>query len=676
MNKYLIVIFLIAASMPLKAQATLFRQRLAVDSIAAVRLVNQEIGRLNQPTQQTIDKLQPLVHSINNDIRSLNDKVNKISRIEIASDGKKIKDKDAIATMTGLFPEMLERLPTDSIYSRLIKPSKQKDRMYKSERAKQLEKELNNIRKKVSKGNFSHPFICYAFSGYKKDVNNLLSGLSRKKNNYEKEIAEAKKKLIPRVKKFKAEQFFDFFGADKSIPTRTIYEGVRFTYPEMVEDYDKLVERYYNTPDKLLNFKVTKEVAGKFDGLLTDTIGMFPLESMKSARKEEYEPETVYYNGIMLKSKYNTIDPIIIDLHDLTRYTPYNDVTYTLGPDGTLSPHVVELINGTWEKGGKDKDGISVLMYPYESTKEQDFTFIYEDGKWQRKQPLTNNSRIYAEITLANQKYIDSDGNEVVRDRTIILKTDETVADLNPDGKLEQWTLDAAWSEDEDDVLDIFTGEGTSHYSVIGDYIYYGAYSDGQCWVEEWVGGPEGGPEGGLEWVGYKPDSINGEKLKSLKFYKDREKYRKMTKLSVHDLVDREDEWFGGDYTPQYFVRDYNEVEKTLKEKGFVLAQTKNTKVIIGTDDESCENPEPGIEKIFKSPDCEVALTIWKDYERKYPIEELEIKFHNKEALDYFVSNLKKSGWTTENGFHYDISHHDLLILVIVGNGVYFDIGP
>ena len=104
--------------------------------------------------------------------------------------------------------------------------------------------------------------------------------------------------------------------------------------------------------------------------------------------------------------------------------------------------------------------------------------------------------------------------------RILHLKTDSSIQVLLPNDEFEAWNLDAYWEEGEDESIVIFTGEGTSYLSILGDYIYEGYYHDGQCWIEEWVGGEEGSDEGGLEDVGYYPKPSNGKKLVSIRFYK------------------------------------------------------------------------------------------------------------------------------------------------------------
>lgn len=71
----------------------------------------------------------------------------------------------------------------------------------------------------------------------------------------------------------------------------------------------------------------------------------------------------------------------------------------------------------------------------------------------------------------------------------------------------------ANWSF-EDKAIVIYTGEGTSFFTILDGYLYGGYYKNGQCWVEEWVGD---GEDGGLEDVGYIPTPDKGEKIKKIR---------------------------------------------------------------------------------------------------------------------------------------------------------------
>lgn len=262
---------------------------------------------------------------------------------------------------------------------------------------------------------------------------------------------------------------------------------------------------------------------------------------------------------------------------------------------------------------------------------------------------LKEESHIYAQVTLND-------------DRVITLRTNSTVEVLDPEGY--KWGEEADWWEGEDGVIVIFTGEGTRHWSIIDDYIYDGYYRDGQCWNEELVNGD-------LEDVGYTPNHSNGERLKNIKFYKDREKYRNMTKLMAYDFVEREDRWLGDDYLTEYCVRRPEEIEKNLKDSGLVLYSTKNIEVVLGDDE-----PSPAIEKIYKSSDCKVKIIIGEyNYNQDKSIADIEIEFSDQEAMYYFVSKLKSEGWT-QDGNTYVIDHHSLIQIYIEGNVVHLDIGP
>lgn len=130
-------------------------------------------------------------------------------------------------------------------------------------------------------------------------------------------------------------------------------------------------------------------------------------------------------------------------------------------------------------------------------TQSDSITGSNDSASEERIERQSESDGVYAEfVTKEGRKYT--------------LKTDSTVAELSGD---------AAWWK-KDGAIVVFTGEGTSHWTLLDGYLYEGYYEDGQCWQEEWVGGEEGGPEGGLEDVGYIPKPSRGEKLKSLKIYR------------------------------------------------------------------------------------------------------------------------------------------------------------
>lgn len=79
-------------------------------------------------------------------------------------------------------------------------------------------------------------------------------------------------------------------------------------------------------------------------------------------------------------------------------------------------------------------------------------------------------------------------------------------------GKIVEW-YDATWEKVEDAIV-IYTGEGTSHISLIDGYSYRGDYGDGKCWNEEWDDTTES-----LENVTYVPTPDKGQKLLSFRWY-------------------------------------------------------------------------------------------------------------------------------------------------------------
>lgn len=89
----------------------------------------------------------------------------------------------------------------------------------------------------------------------------------------------------------------------------------------------------------------------------------------------------------------------------------------------------------------------------------------------------------------------------------ITLKADHTIPELSPE---------ASW-EIKDDALLIFSGEGTTYWTIIGEYLYEGYYEDGLYWVQEWDTETKCFVD-----EGFPPMPSMGEKLKSIKIYGDR----------------------------------------------------------------------------------------------------------------------------------------------------------
>lgn len=91
-------------------------------------------------------------------------------------------------------------------------------------------------------------------------------------------------------------------------------------------------------------------------------------------------------------------------------------------------------------------------------------------------------------------------------DKSITLKSDHSIPELPED---------ANW-EIKDEAIVIYSGEGTTYWTIIDGYLYEGFYEDGYYWVQEWDTETESFVE-----EGFPPMPSMGEKLKSFKIYGD-----------------------------------------------------------------------------------------------------------------------------------------------------------
>lgn len=398
------------------------------------------------------------------------------------------------------------------------------------------------------------------------------------------------------------------FGHDKPFSD---YNGNFSMHGELLEPlHEELLKNAYNS--NVLNIQ---SYGDEINAKIKYRLGLFLSDEEKNyiyngpkeelyALKDKDTPNDPFYNWFSNVNQYlSTISRLTTERIDsLTFRNVYADETGKV---------VFETIDQYSNKN------------PYALPYPEMIGFVVYD-----KTDLSSNSEdisdIYAKIILPDY-------------RKLILKTDHTIMD---------WDLDAYyWEEGEDNSLIIFADE---YLSILDDFIYYGYYNDGQCWTEEWIGGEDGSDEGGLEDIGYFPDPSKGEKLVSIKFYKNRDKYRgvynslKRENLNSNQLTINLLLVKNGDGIS---YKKPKEVEVGLKSIGATLYSENKLKVEVGTDGTSmC----PAVRKIYKLLDEEIELVIFKNsYELS--VYSLKITFSNEESLSNFIYILKREGWTTSD---------------------------
>ncbi|MBD5212983.1 MAG: hypothetical protein HDS74_07835 [Bacteroidales bacterium] len=397
MKQSIVFLLLTAAVLPAMGKVTVTQQRLAIDTVSALKVINQDINNKNLPIEQEIISINS---AIGEREAVLQKSQNDLARFKKphAYTGIKVKDDKVISEFVSLLPTIYSSSSTQTLLSQLAKPKEIEKAQKKGETDKLIDKKWEKLTKSVSKGDFTHPFLKEAVARLIAQEEKTIRNLKEELQKSEKDLDEAKGKLLPNVTKFDADAFYEAFGTGHALPTHFITETISYDDPQEGEDYATLVARYYNTPDKHNNFKEQLQITGKFDGYIEDTLGMFPLESSKYADENYgFEEGAKTYNKILIKAKHNTVRPLIVDRRELDEHLE-DLIFFTSSPEWTLMDNVMQRINELWSKDTRPQDGVDLSLHPDGATINYDFTYVYEDGEWKHKVPFSPKYMSYDEL--------------------------------------------------------------------------------------------------------------------------------------------------------------------------------------------------------------------------------------------------------------------------------------
>ncbi|MBD5217410.1 MAG: hypothetical protein HDS73_02820 [Bacteroidales bacterium] len=414
MKQSIVFLLLTAAALPAMGKVTVTQQRLAIDTVSALKVINQDINNKNLPIEQEIISINS---AIGERKAVLQKSQNDLARFKKphAYTGIKVKDDKVISEFVSLLPAIYSSSSTETLLSQLAKPKEIEKAQKKGETDKLIDKKWEKLTKSVSKGDFTHPFLKDAVARLIAQEEKTIRNLKEEQQKAEKDLDEAKGKLLPNVTKFDADAFYESFGAGHALPTHFITETVAYDDLQEGEDYATLVARYYNTPDKHNDFKESRQITGKFDGYIEDILGMFPLESSKYTDENYgFEEGAKTYNKILIKAKNNTVRPLIVDRRELDEHLE-DLIFFTSSPACTLSDHGMQRINELWSKDTRPQDGVDVSLHPNEATINYDYTYVYENGEWKHKVPFSPKYMSYDDL-LPYAKNKDNPINFTYRD--------------------------------------------------------------------------------------------------------------------------------------------------------------------------------------------------------------------------------------------------------------------
>lgn len=364
------------------------RTRTVVDTVTAMNIIKEKYEMLNQPHVLKIQSIDSDIKYLDAKIKVNNDSIKTLEDL-LGDIAPKVKEKDKIVKISLYLSSSIDKLPIDSIYAYC----KEKD-LQKARSKEQREVALTELRRKTkekilnkaAKGDFSSGFangcISYFYDRSKAESEHLSA--LRKYFLNDREIEESMLKKVPTF--FTADLWLTNMGG-KEVPTKEITEcRERFGADDL--SFQELIEKYSNHPvyrDAIRNPGDDHSlfIKGRFDGIIKDRIGVFPVESSRII-DSDFEESFRRYNQIMLISEKGTVAPLILSYPK------------ELGTDGYYGYYVD--VNGYWLNSLTDiwsvnglvdkRDGLSVFAHPEGSTIDSEYTFVVENGKWVNKSPL------------------------------------------------------------------------------------------------------------------------------------------------------------------------------------------------------------------------------------------------------------------------------------------------
>lgn len=391
MKKLTITLSFLAILLPsLSSDAEMVtRTRLVVDTVKALQTIHSKIDKANAPHLEKIRTLKTKSEILEQRLKENGDSIKLLEELN-GYVAPKVKEKDKAEKIFNFVSGSIDKLPDDFIFSyckeKDIEKAKKKDQPG-IELQKLKNKTKENLLKNTKKGDLSSDFasecILYFYSKNRNEKNRLLNQM----NNTSTDLMLEHNNIIVKPATFTASTWLKNMP-ETAVPTKTITIRREKRGPDDLS-YNELMDKYYRY------FNVTSElggdifdVSGKFDGLIADKIGVFPVEN--SRYKPEYMDNDDWkcYKKIAIVSEKGSIPELIITSPKAMGENGFYIFTQY---DGERNANFeIEDLKSRWIINGEiqQRDGLLLNLHPGESTIGVTYTYVLENGKWVNKSPL------------------------------------------------------------------------------------------------------------------------------------------------------------------------------------------------------------------------------------------------------------------------------------------------
>ncbi len=351
-TKLSIVLFSIILSFASSKAEMVTRTRTVVDTVAAMKLINNKYVLYNAPIRSEIEKIDNQLTMNRAALRNNNDSIRTLEYL-ISKLEPKVKDKWIAEQLASYLEQSIYKLPESEFFA-LCKQKDYEKAKKKGELILFRGKENERIVNKAKKGDFSSGFAKACFDYLYGKAQGYSEFLSAKETNLKSERIILEKKLKKEPTTFSANLWLSEMPS-KDVPTKVITERRE----RRGEDDLSFIEARSFAVNSSDDVDDIDSVEGKFDGLIKDRLYGY------GSTKED----GITYDYDFLVSEKGTVPTLKF-------------VLPTYGEEDCS----LETLSSYWDNSGLEKDGIKISKCT-EGTTYHCFTFFFENGVWVSKRP-------------------------------------------------------------------------------------------------------------------------------------------------------------------------------------------------------------------------------------------------------------------------------------------------
>lgn len=363
----------------------LFELRTVIDSAKAVSAINAEIAQHNAPFERDIARLldqmdrNAVAHRLASDTLA---SVKRLQQLYLP----KVKEKELAGEFAAYYEAELNKLPLDKLFT--LAKEKDVEKAHRKQNAdEEIEKLVLKIKtkqvKEASKGNLEKTIVSELIDSACRHLDFLTEHLDASLKAESDSVAGLRGQLTSLLEAFDLSDYTARFNPE-TIPLKQINVSLA-NAPADYHSFAYYAEKY--------PYCLKESAEGKFNGIVTDKIYVFPCESAL----EPGWDGAFLARKLVLKSEKGSVPECVAENPGEESLTV---VFQGSGEWIGSGVNCIQTLRDVWEKGGKERDGVFVSTHPDGSTLSQDLTYVLDGDKWVNRAPYNPAYLSYSDCQL------------------------------------------------------------------------------------------------------------------------------------------------------------------------------------------------------------------------------------------------------------------------------------